>query len=45
VKIINGEKRGRPGKWLLDFYDHEGRRRRETFDTYRAANPFNRGDG
>ena len=35
--IIKGEKRGRPGKWLLDYRDHTGRRRWQTFDTKRAA--------
>lgn len=37
MKIVNGNTRGRPGKWLLDFYDREGKRRRETYDTKGAA--------
>src|SRR5262245_24768748 len=37
MKIVNGEKRGRPGRWLLDFYDQAGKRRWETFPTQKAA--------
>ncbi len=37
MKIINGEKRGRPGRWLLDFYDQDGKRRWETYPTRKAA--------
>jgi integrase len=37
AKIIKGEKRGRPGKWIVDFYDQDGKRRRETYDTQKAA--------
>ena len=37
MKIIKGEERGRPGKWLLDFHDRNGKRRREAFDTQKAA--------
>jgi integrase len=37
VKIVNGDKRGRPGRWLLDFYDQEGKRRRETYETQKEA--------
>lgn len=37
AKIIKGDKRGRPGKWILDFYDQDGKRRRETFDTQKEA--------
>ncbi len=33
MKIINGEKRGRPGRWLLDFTDQDGKRRWETYRT------------
>jgi hypothetical protein len=37
VKIVNGDKRGRPGRWLLDFYDQNGKRRRETYESQKAA--------
>jgi hypothetical protein len=37
MKLINGEKRGRPGRWMLDFYDQDGNRRRETYDTQKEA--------
>jgi hypothetical protein len=37
VKIVNGDKRGRPGRWLLDFYDQDGKRRRETYATQKEA--------
>jgi hypothetical protein len=37
MKIVNGEKRGRPGRWLLDFYDQDGKRHWETFDTQKEA--------
>jgi hypothetical protein len=37
MKIINGERRGRPGRWLLDFYDQDGKRRWETYETQREA--------
>ena len=37
AKVIKGEKRGRPGKWIVDFYDQDGKRRRETYDTQNEA--------
>jgi hypothetical protein len=37
MKVINGEKRGRPGRWLLDFTDQNGKRRWETFPTQKEA--------
>jgi integrase len=37
MKIIKGETRGRPGRWLLDFRDETGKRRWETFRTQKAA--------
>src|SRR2546425_1247773 len=40
AKIIKGEKRGRPGKWLVDWRDHAGIRRIKTFDTKVAAEDF-----
>jgi hypothetical protein len=33
MKIVNGEKRGRPARWLLDFYGPDGKRRWETYKT------------
>ena len=40
AKIIKGEKRGRPGKWIVDYRDHAGIRRWKTFDTKREAEDF-----
>ena len=40
AKIIKGEKRGRPGKWLVDWRDHAGIRHNKTFDTKREAEDF-----
>jgi integrase len=37
VKIIKGETRGQPGRFILDFRDQHGRRHRETYPTYKAA--------
>jgi integrase len=37
AKILKGETRGRPGRWLLDFYDQDGKRRIKTFETQKAA--------
>ena len=37
MKIVRGDKRGRPGKWLLDYRDAAGVRRIKTFDTKREA--------
>ena len=37
MKIINGEKRGRPGRWMIDYYDQRGVRHNETFPTQKAA--------
>src|SRR5438128_1417257 len=38
--VIKGEKRGRPGKWIVDYRDHAGIRRWKTFDTKREAEDF-----
>jgi len=40
AKIIKGDVRGRPGKWLVDYRDHAGVRRNKTFDTKREAEDF-----
>src|SRR6184192_89968 len=37
AKLVRGEKRGRPGKWLVDWRDHAGIRHNKTFDTKREA--------
>lgn len=37
AKIIRGEKRGRPGRWLVDYRDATGRRHRDTYLTRREA--------
>lgn len=37
MKIIKGETRGRPGRWMIDFYDQRGVRHNETFLTRSAA--------
>jgi hypothetical protein len=37
AKIVKGETRGRPGKWILDFYDQDRKRHWETFDTQKEA--------
>src|SRR5262245_17267211 len=37
AKIVKGETRGRPGRWLLDFYGQDGKRRWETYETQKAA--------
>lgn len=37
AKIIDGKRRGRPGRWLLDFYDQNGKRRWETYPTKEEA--------
>lgn len=37
AKLIKGERRGRPGKWLVDYRDAAGVRRWRTFDTKREA--------
>lgn len=33
AKLLNGDKRGRPGKWLVDYYDSAGKRRLITADS------------
>ncbi len=38
--IVKGEKRGRPGKWLVDYRDSAGIRRWKTFSTKREAETF-----
>jgi hypothetical protein len=43
MKVVNGEARGRPGRWLLDFYDQDGKRRWETCPTQKAAPPASSG--
>jgi len=40
AKLVRGEKRGRPGKWLVDWRDHAGIRHNKTFDTKREAEAF-----
>src|SRR5438093_2277384 len=40
AKLVRGEKRGRPGKWLVDWRDHAGIRHNKTFDTKREAEDF-----
>ncbi len=35
--VVNGEKRGRPGKWIVDYRDGAGVRRWITFETKREA--------
>src|SRR5438067_505834 len=40
AKLVKGEKRGRPGKWLVDYRDHAGVRRVPTFDSKREAEDF-----
>lgn len=37
MKIVNGKDRGRPGRWLVDFYDQHGKRRIETKATKEDA--------
>src|SRR5438552_13490616 len=40
AKLVRGEKRGRAGKWLVDWRDHAGIRHNKTFDTKREAEDF-----
>jgi integrase len=40
AKIVKGAQRGRPGKWLVDYYDAFGIRRVRSFDTRREAEDF-----
>jgi hypothetical protein len=40
MAIVKGEKRGRPGKWLVDYRDGAGIRHWRTFDTKREAEEF-----
>jgi integrase len=40
AKIVKGEKRGRPGTWLADYYDAFGLRRVRSFATRREAEDF-----
>lgn len=37
AKIVKGETRGRPGKWILDFRSQDGKRHWETYDTQKEA--------
>ncbi len=37
MKLINGEKRGRPGRWMIDYRDQHGVRHNETFATMKEA--------
>src|SRR5262245_48275252 len=37
AKVVKGEKRGRPGRYVLDYRDANGIRRWLTFTTYREA--------
>ena len=40
AKLVRGEKRGRPGKWLVDWRDYAGMRHNKTFDSKREAEDF-----
>jgi hypothetical protein len=40
ANLVRGEKRGRTGKWLVDWRDHAGIRHNKTFDTKREAEAF-----
>jgi integrase len=40
AKIVKGERRGRPGRYIVDYRDGAGTRRWATFDTRRAAEDF-----
>ena len=40
AKVVKGAQRGRPGKWLVDYYDAFGIRRVRSFDTRREAENF-----
>ena len=37
MKIVKGETRGRPGRWIVDFRDHDGKRHWETYRTQKEA--------
>lgn len=38
--IVRGEKRGRPGKWIVDYYYKPGKRTWKTFNTEEQAKAF-----
>lgn len=38
AKVVKGDERGRPGKWIVDYQDATGKRRWITRDTREAAN-------
>ena len=40
AKIVKGEGRDRPGKWLVDYRDYAGQRRIKTLETRREAEDF-----
>ncbi len=40
AKVVKGERRGRPGKYLVDYRDGQGRRHTPSFDTRREAESF-----
>src|SRR5262249_41190310 len=37
AKVVKGEQRGRPGRWLVDYRDAAGRRRWATYATKKEA--------
>lgn len=40
MKIIDGALRGRPGKFIVDYYNSTGKRRTPSFDTLKEAEEF-----
>lgn len=42
MKIVDGRKRGRPGCWIVDYYDEENKRRTPSFPTLELAESFQR---
>jgi integrase len=38
--IVKGEKRGRPGRWIVDYRDPHGERKWKTFKTQQAAEQY-----
>ena len=40
AKVVKGEERGRPGRWLVDYRDGAGVRHWRTFDSKREAENF-----
>jgi hypothetical protein len=37
AKVVNGESRGRPGRWIVDFKNQNGRRQWDTYPTEEEA--------